>query len=52
LPPVFVVDGERFVMATHLLAAVPRREPGPMRGRLDDERAAIMNALDLPFAGI
>jgi hypothetical protein len=40
-----------FVLATHLLGAIPRRELGRPIGSLAVERDAIARALDLPFSG-
>jgi toxin CcdB len=45
------VGGEPFVLATHLLGAIPRRELGRPIGSLAAERDAITRALDLLFTG-
>lgn len=52
LHPVLSVEGERFVMATHLMAAVPKRELGAVTAIHAGDRPTIMNALDLLFAGV
>jgi toxin CcdB len=51
LHPVFEMGEARFVMATHLLAAMPRRELGRAVGSLVAERDAITRALDILLTG-
>ncbi|MBW6398470.1 CcdB family protein [Roseomonas sp. HJA6] len=51
LHPNLAVQGEAFLLATQLLAAVPRRELGPVVGSLASERDAITRALDLLLTG-
>ena len=52
LHPVFVVEGEEVVMATHLLAAVRRSAIGGCVGSLLDQRAVIMGAIDVLSSGV
>ena len=51
LNPVFEVEGERVVMATQFLAAVPGSELRPRIGSLAKERHEISAALDMLFMG-
>ena len=51
LNPVLEVAGERRILATHLLAALPRAELGTPVGSLAAERDAIRAALDMLFLG-
>lgn len=51
LHPTMVVDGETFILATQLLAAIRRHELGPPVGNLAAERDAITRALDLLLTG-
>ncbi len=52
LNPVLEVGGERRILATHLLAALPRAELGPPVGALVAERDTIRAALDMLFLGL
>jgi toxin CcdB len=52
LHPVFVVDGEEVVMATHLLAAVRRSAIGARVASLLDRRAVIIGAIDVLSSGV
>jgi toxin CcdB len=52
LQPSFDILGERFVLATNHLAAVPRQQFGEAVGSLDDHRSEILEALDFLFTGI
>lgn len=52
LNPVFDLDGERYVMATQFLTAVPRKDLGPPIGSLHQHDAAIMQALDFLLTGV
>ncbi len=51
LDPVLEVAGERRILATHLLAALPRAELGTPVGSLAAEHDAIRTALDMLFPG-
>ncbi len=51
LHPVFEIDGQRLLLATQFLAAIPKRELGTLAGNLEAERDAITRALDLLFTG-
>lgn len=51
LNPVFKVDGENVVMATQLASALDVRRLGERIDSLAEERAAIMNALDMLITG-
>ena len=46
LNPVFEIDGERHVMSTHLIFAIPLERLGQRVGTLKDEQFAIVSALD------
>lgn len=52
LQPSFEVLGERFVLATNHLAAIPRAHLGDLIGSLDEHRSDILDALDFLFTGI
>lgn len=51
LHPVFEIEGEAFILATQLLAAVPLRELGRRVGTLEAQRDDITRALDLLLTG-
>ncbi|WP_068077804.1 CcdB family protein [Novosphingobium lentum] len=51
LHPVFAIDGERLVMATHLASAIAVRELGARVVSLLPKQDAIGNALDMLIAG-
>ena len=51
LNPVIAVDGTPLILATHLLAALPRAALGPPIGSLAHERDRIRAALDMLFLG-
>lgn len=51
LHPAFEVEGHRLLMATQLIAAVPRRELGRPVGNLAPHRDDITRALDLLLTG-
>jgi toxin CcdB len=51
LHPIFEVDGNRLVMATHLMGAVPVRQLGQRVGRLWDRYDDIVAAIDMIFLG-
>ena len=52
LHPAFEIAGNPVVMATHLLAAVPRGELGAIVASLSDHRPAIIAAVDILLAGV
>lgn len=51
LNPVVTLDGERFVILTHFMAAVPVSSLGKPKARLSDHADEITRALDLLFQG-
>lgn len=51
LNPVFVVRGERMMMATHFALAIPVKELGEQIVSLLSEQDAIGNALDMLISG-
>ncbi|NGM23160.1 plasmid maintenance protein CcdB [Roseomonas stagni] len=51
LHPAFEVEGQRLLMATQLMAAVPRRDLGRPVGNLAPHRDDITRALDLLLTG-
>ena len=51
LNPVFLIEGERVVMATQFAAAIAIREMGPHIGSLREQADAIGNALDMLICG-
>jgi toxin CcdB len=51
LNPVFTVLGERYVLLTQALAAVPLKELGRAVGSLDAQHDEITKALDLLLTG-
>jgi toxin CcdB len=51
LNPVFDIAGERVVMLTQFMAAVPVSELPRRFGSLAEQRDDIMNALDMIFIG-
>lgn len=52
LHPVFTIEGQRLLLATQFLAAIPKRQLGAPAGTLAAEREAITRALDLLFTGL
>ncbi len=52
LNPVFDLAGGRYVMATHLAAAVPLDTLGAKVGVLDDNDYAVTDALDFLLTGV
>lgn len=52
LHPLFTVEGQQVVMATHLLAAVRRGTLGSPLGSLLDQRNAIIAAIDVLWTGV
>jgi toxin CcdB len=51
LNPVFVIEGQRYLMKTQFAAAVRLRELGPVITSLDEQGATIMAALDMLITG-
>jgi toxin CcdB len=51
LHPIFEIDGEPHLMATHLMGAAPAAELGPAVGSLDHHYDAIVAAIDMIFLG-
>lgn len=51
LHPVLTIDGVPYVLATHLISAVPREVLSRQRGSLADRRDEITAALDMLFQG-
>lgn len=51
LHPVFQLEGDAFLLATHLLTAVPTRDLGPPVLSLASQRYSIKNALDMLLSG-
>ena len=51
LNPIFVIDGDRYVMMTQYAAAIRRKHLGERVVHVGDEQAAIMNALDMLLTG-
>jgi len=51
LHPAFEVEGQRLLMATQLMAAVPRRELGRPIANLAGHRDDITRALDMLLTG-
>lgn len=52
LHPIFEIEGRRFVMATHLLAAVTTNELSGKTANLLKHHDDIIRALDLLFQGV
>lgn len=52
LHPEFEIAGQRVVMATQLMAAVPVRELQQVVGSLADDRYTIVGAIDFLLGGI
>ena len=52
LHPKFQIDSEPFVLATHLLTALPTRDLGQALASLEAERYKIIAALDMIITGI
>ncbi|MEO8757343.1 MAG: CcdB family protein [Devosia sp.] len=51
LHPTILIEGRPHVLATHLMAAVPIAELGPIVGSLDDYYDRIVAAIDMIFLG-
>jgi toxin CcdB len=52
LHPVFTIEGERVVMATHMIAAVRRRELGDAVASLLEQRDTVIAAIDVLWSGV
>lgn len=52
LHPQIEVNGRRYAIFVAQLAAIPKRQVGPVIGNLENERYAIIAALDMLFTGI
>lgn len=52
LHPVFMIEGQQVVMATHLLAAVRRGTLGSPLASLLDQRDVIVAAIDVLWSGV
>lgn len=51
LNPIFPVDGDDYIMATQMAAAVPFANLGSRLMTFEHEQSAIMNALDMLLTG-
>jgi toxin CcdB len=51
LHPIFTIDGIKYVLATHLISAVPREILNRQRGSLAGQRDRITAALDMLYQG-
>ena len=51
LNPVFRIGGQRYVMQTQAIAAVPRKELGARAGSLTEHHFEIVAALDMLLSG-
>lgn len=51
LHPLVDIEGERYVLATHLLTAVPARDLGAPFASLEAKRYTIIAALDMVLTG-
>ena len=51
LHPTFTIDGAKYLLATHLLAAVPASMLGEPKGSLYEHHDEIVAALDMLFQG-
>jgi toxin CcdB len=52
LHPSFTIAGDRFVMATHLVAAVRRQALGATVASLLDQRDTVISAVDVLWSGV
>jgi toxin CcdB len=52
LHPLFVIDGQDVVMATHLVAAVRRPILGVVVASLQNERDIVLGAIDVLWSGV
>lgn len=51
LHPILAVEGRPYLLATHLMGAVPTAELGPPVGSLRAEYDTIVTAIDMVFLG-
>lgn len=51
LNPIFVIDGNRYVMMTQYASAIRRQQLGERVAHLADQQDKIMNALDMLLTG-
>jgi len=51
LNPLFEIAGQRYVMMTQMLAAVPQTELGRTQGNLAEQSDKVTQALDMLFQG-
>ncbi len=51
LHPILAIEGRSYVLATHLMAAVPVTELGRPVGSLDEHYDRIVAAIDMVFNG-
>ena len=52
LHPIFPINGQPYVLVTHLLTAIPSRELSKSAGSLEPRRDEIVRALDTLLSGI
>lgn len=52
LHPLFAIDGQDVVMATHLVAAVRKQTLGAAVASLQAERDIVLNAIDVLWSGV
>jgi toxin CcdB len=52
LHPLFTIDGQDVVMATHLVAAVRKQTLGAPVVSLQAERDIVLNAIDVLWSGV
>ncbi len=52
LHPTFMVSGAAHVMATHLIAAIPRAALGAEIASLADQRDQVVAAIDVVLSGV
>ena len=52
LTPLFEIDGEQYVLATHYAASVPARDLGEVVHSLADEGWRVTSAIDVLISGV
>ena len=52
LNPIFEIDGQRYVMLTQFMAAIPRAELQRRTGSLAHAHDAVMHAVEVAFTGV
>ncbi|GAA4709284.1 hypothetical protein GCM10023325_00870 [Sphingomonas lutea] len=52
LHPLFIIEGQQYVMATHLAGAVAQKELGEVVTSLRDHHFDIIDALDVLLGGV